>query len=178
MGFLLPRCVFVLSYLLTHNAHSIYFIFCILAVLFVMFCLVSFTSKLSNSPSWKLIRIGKEAHHTLWWRTFILTVAGDVNMFGVIPPPINCAACVLVAVPPTRPRPVLDIEPGCIFGWPPDTQANETYKLFDVFFLSRTKWLRMKWVYGTNALFYYCVRHALRATFKKYKGNDSKWVCR
>jgi len=51
----------------------------------------------------------------------VLTVAGDVNIFGVIPPPINCAACVLVAVPPTRPRPVLEMEPGWMFGCPPVT---------------------------------------------------------
>ena len=46
---------------------------------------------------------------------YILT--GEVKSVGEIPPPINCAACVEVAVPvPTLWRPVLVMDPGWILG--------------------------------------------------------------
>lgn len=45
------------------------------------------------------------------------TLTDEVKSVGEIPPPINCAACVDVAVPgPTLCRPVLVMEPGCMLG--------------------------------------------------------------
>lgn len=47
-------------------------------------------------------------------------LTGEVNSVGEIPPPINWAACVDVAVPgPTLWRPVLVMEPGWMLGWFP-----------------------------------------------------------
>lgn len=53
-----------------------------------------------------------------------------VNKDGEIAPPINWAVCVDVGLAATRPRPVLEMQPGWIFGWvPSDNCVGSTKKI-------------------------------------------------